>query len=56
MNTKHESVIVIYDPRGIAVGFMKMDEKTRKNLTYTCSEAGLEDMEKFINSNAPKIS
>lgn len=51
MTTKKEGVIAVYDDKNTLTAIVVKDEGSRKNIVYTCTEAGLEEIEGLLKDN-----
>ncbi len=54
MQTKQEGVITIFDKEGELSAIIYKDMKSRKNIFYTCTEMGFEELEKMVGADVIK--
>lgn len=51
MQTKTEGVITIYNEQGELTAIVLKDEKSRKNVFYTVTEMGFEDIRSLLSAD-----
>jgi hypothetical protein len=54
-STQKEGVTTIFDSEGNLIAIIYKDMKSRKNVFYSVSEMGMEELEQLVGSDTVKV-